>query len=317
MVRKFRFAALVGLLGILASGLLEFGNGPAIRADQVAATAKATGGDDQERAADREAIRQTAREFADAFAKGDAKAAAAHWATQGEYQDEGEVLRGRAAIERAFNAHFKEQPKGKIDVRIESIRFPSRDCAIEEGTLRQGGDGKELPSSTEYRTIHVREDGRWLIAFAREWGADQDRLDDLEWLVGTWTGSVSGRQVTLSFERDERHASIVGHSTTSADGKAVASGMMRIGIDPQRGQLRSWSFHPDGGHGQAFWLRDGNSWVMDGMGVEGNGIEHATVNVLTRINNNEFTWRSVDRAVGDEELPNTAPVKMVRASVSK
>src|SRR5436190_1757226 len=83
----------------------------------------------------------------------------------------------------AIGDFFKDRPGGKIEVRIDSIRFPSRDSAVEEGVLRQVRDGKELPTSTLYSTVHVREDGRWRIASSREWGAGQDRLEDLEWLL--------------------------------------------------------------------------------------------------------------------------------------
>ena len=49
------------------------------------------------------------------------------------------MLRGRAAIEKAFAEFFKEHPKSKVEVRIESIHFPARNLAIEEGILRQSG----------------------------------------------------------------------------------------------------------------------------------------------------------------------------------
>lgn len=125
---------------------------------------------DRER--DKEAIRKSSRDFNLAFEKGDAKAVAAFWTEQGEYYDDsGEVLRGRADIEKAFADHFKEKPKGKIEVDIQSIRFPSRDTAIEEGILRlKPGGSHELPSSTWYSVLHIREDGRWSIVVAREWG---------------------------------------------------------------------------------------------------------------------------------------------------
>jgi hypothetical protein len=45
-------------------------------------------------------------------------------------------------------------------------------------------DGRELPRSTRYRVLHVREGGAWKIALARGSGATQDRLEDIEWLVG-------------------------------------------------------------------------------------------------------------------------------------
>ena len=126
------------------------------------------------RDADREAILQSARDFTAAFEKGDAKAVAALWTEQGEYEsDDGTILRGRTAIEAAFAAHFKARPAEKMEIKVETIRFPSRDTAVEEGlTCTTASD--MLPDSARYRVLHVREDGKWRIALCREWGCRRE-----------------------------------------------------------------------------------------------------------------------------------------------
>src|SRR5262245_16921369 len=269
------------------------------------------------RAADqgREAIEKSSREFAAAFERRDAKAIAGLWTENGEYEDEsGELLTGRAAIEKAYADFFQEQPPAKIDVRIESIRFPSADCAIEEGMLRQVRGGKELPSSTLYRAFHVRENGQWRIASAREWGAGFDRLGDLDWLIGDWKGAARDDEFTLSFARDDKESCIVSKTLKRANGKDQSAGTMRIALDPQRSQLQSWHFDSDGGHGQSLWIRDGNSWVLDAIGVGGDGADTESVNILSRIGPNEITWRSIDRVVNGQPLPDTVPVKLTRVT---
>src|SRR5262249_52941557 len=158
---------------------------------------------DKAREADRDAIRAASREYAAAFNKADAKAVAAHWTDNGECIDaDGELLRGRAAIEQAFATYFKEHPQPNTEVPIGSIRFPTPDLAVEEGILRLSGAGKELPSTTLYSTTHVRDAGRWRVAVSREWGAGQDRLDDLDWLVGEWKAAVPDTEMTLTFAKD-------------------------------------------------------------------------------------------------------------------
>jgi uncharacterized protein (TIGR02246 family) len=273
---------------------------------------------DPRRAGDEQAVRAASRDFVAAFNKGDAKAVAALWTEQGECHDAaGEPIRGRAAIEQAFAEFFKENPKAKIEVLIESVRFPAPDLAIEEGVLRQASAGKDLPATTLYSVTHVRDGGRWRVAVSREWGAGQDRLEDLDWLVGRWKATVPGQEVTLSFARDGQKPALVGQFTKQAGGKVVSSGSMRIGLDPQTGQLRSWHFDEDGGHGQAFWVRDGNRWVLDAVGVLGDGTETAAVNVLGRVNNDEISWRSIDRVMGNQELPDTVPTRLSRVPAAK
>jgi uncharacterized protein (TIGR02246 family) len=274
--------------------------------------------DEKPRKDDESAIEKSSREFAKVFEKGDAKALAAFWTARGEYHHGvGVSAVGREEIEKLFAEHFKEKKNGKVEVLIESIRFPAKDLAIEEGLVRQSSAGKELPTTTRYSVTHVREGGEWKIAVCREWGAGQDRLEDLDWLVGTWKAKVGDHEATLTFTRDEKRPFILGTFSRKGKGEAVASGTIKIGMDPQRGQIRSWHFDDDGGHGQALWIRDGNRWVLDSVGVAGNGMDTAGVDILARISNNEFTWRSIDRVMGNKGLPDTVPVKLSRVAKGK
>ena len=61
-------------------------------------------------------------------------------------------------------------PTEKMEIKVENIRFPSRDTAVEEG-LTSTTAGGALPESATYRVLHVREDGKWRIALCREWAA--------------------------------------------------------------------------------------------------------------------------------------------------
>lgn len=266
-------------------------------------------------AADREAILKSARDFADAFNKGDARAVADLWTEQCECQDaEGEAFRGRAAVEKVYADFFRANPGARIEVRAESVRFPGADLAIEDGVLRlTRADG--LPTSTVYTTTHVREGGRWRMAVSKEWGAGADRLEDLDWLVGTWKATVGGHEVTLTVARDGD--ALRGRFVRLAQGKTTASGNMRIALDPQTGQLRSWHEDDTGGHGQALWARDGSNWVLDSFGVLGDGTEAAAVNILRRVGADDITWRSIDRVAGDKAVPDTVPLRLTRAPAPK
>ena len=295
--------------GALAVGLLT------AREQQPPATKPAEDGRD----ADREAIRKSCEEYVAAFAKGDAPAVAAFWTEGAEYVTDGGVaLRGRAEIEKALTELFKDKELAKLEVDVRSIRFPSRDMAIEEGIVRSIPDGPGLPSSTFYSTTHVREDGKWRIAHSREWGGDADRLGDLAFLIGKWEGGPKeGEEVTLTLAKDPDGPFIAGKFTRKVGGKAGPSGTIRIGIDGDRNQLRSWHFEADGGQGQCLWLRDGDKWVLDAVGVTGNGTITGAVNILARLGPDEISWRSIDRVAGGEPLPDTVPVHLKRVPAAK
>jgi uncharacterized protein (TIGR02246 family) len=300
---------MIGAVLVLSAGTVSTGCGQTPQPGANTTTAAS---------ADEQAIRKSGTDFSIAYAKSDAKAVAALWTEQGEMQDEsGEVIRGRAAIEQAFADAFKDHPGGKIEVLVDSIHFPAKDLAIEEGILRQTSNGKDLPSSTRYSAVHVRDGGQWKMAISQEWGAGRNRLEDLDWLVGTWKAKLPDQEVTLTFTKDDKRPLLVGKFTRQASGKPAMSGTMKISFDPRRGQIRSSHIDDDGGHGQAVWFRDGNNWLLDASGVTDDGIETAAVNILGRLNNDAITWRSTARAMGGQPVPDTAPVKLTRAAASK
>lgn len=316
MRNKTSFLTTWGLSGVLVVAMLGSVYGQAVRPGQRPA-AQAKDGSRPGEESDREALRQAAREFAEAFARGDAKAAASSWTERGEYHGEtGEVLRGRAAIEQAYAAYFKEHPKAQIAVEVESIRFPARDMAVEEGMLQLKPAASELPTSTRYAVVHVREDGRWSVAIAREWGAD-DNLHDLAWLIGNWAARSKDRAVQWNFAWNEKKSAVVGRFSVKDGGRLASSGTQQISADPQTGQLRSWIFDDEGGHGQSLWSRDGNRWILNSASVLPGGGEAAAFNVLTRISDNEFIWRSVGRTIDAKPAPDTAPVKLTRVQPGK
>lgn len=298
---------------ILAAALFAFSGGLPARSDQPAAGKSAAA-----MSKDEEVIRKSAEVFCQAFAKKDAQAIAALWAENGEFQDDaGQQLRGREAIEKALAESFKENPGRKVDIRVQSVRFPTPDVALEEGIIHETGDGKELPTTTRYSAVDARVNGQWKIVLCVESGNGQDHLDDLNWLVGKWKGSQKDQEMSLSFVWDEKQPILLAKISRTLKGKPAESGTIKIGFDPRRGVLHSWHSEDDGGHGHAQWRRDGSKWVISASGMTNDGHETAAENILTRVDNNNFTWRSINRMLGDQQLPDIAPLKMTRASDGK
>jgi len=282
-------------------------------APAVAAPGAAAAPDD-----DRAAILKSARDFEAAFAKGDAKAVAALYTENAEARDAaGRTFVGRAAIEKAYADFFKANTGVKTEVLVKSVRFPAKDMAVEEGLLRQSRGPKDLPATTAYVAIHIREGGQWKIALSSEGGVGEDRLEDLDWLLGEWTTKVKDDTVKLSFVRDPKKAVITGTFTRTAPGKEPVSGSVRIALDPETGQIRSWGFEDDGAHSQSLWVCDGKSWILDTRGVLADGTPTAERIVIQRVAPDTITWRAIDRVVGDESLPDTQPMRLTRTALPK
>jgi uncharacterized protein (TIGR02246 family) len=307
MKRKVSFLLGMGLLVALAVGLTGLPAGPTAQPDEPAADTK---GPDHK--ADEQAIRKLSAAFARALAKGDAKALAGFWTAEGEYiGDDGTIFRGRAAIEKAYADFFEQNPKLRVEGSIESVRFVSRDSAVEEGYLRVY-KGKEIqPASSRYSALFVRENGRWLLALLRDWPNEGTDLRDLDWLIGTWVAKTNGREVRTTYSWDESKKFIQARFTIKG-ATGTTSGTQRIGRDPRTGQLRSWLFEDDGGYGEATWSWDGKRWLLEATGVQADGSEVTATNILTPRGRDAFTWQSVNRMEDGEELPNIAPIKVTR-----
>jgi uncharacterized protein (TIGR02246 family) len=293
---------------LLSVGLLALREAPS------QALADGQQNDQTDRKSDREAIAKLGQQFREAFEKGDARAIAAFYTEQCEYYDDstGEAFRGRAQVEKAYANIFKNRQGRKILVQSKSLRFLGLDTAIQEGLVRLEPVASELPVSTRYSCVLARENGQWKVALEHEWGAGEDKLEDLAWLIGEWTVQTKDRDLRMNFRWNDKKTLIVNKFTVKEAGKDSHSGTQRIGVDPESGQIRSWMVDQQGGRGQSLWVRDGKSWLLDSVGTLANGTETKSVNVISRINEDAFTWRSVDRRIGEEELPPTDLIKVVR-----
>src|SRR5262249_42263095 len=160
------------------------------------------------------AIRRTTADFIKAVEKGDAKAVAEFFTEEGEYVgDDGTTLHGRAAIEAAYAKALSKNKTSKVETTIDSIRFPSKDTAIEEGSAKSYKGDAEQPETTRYSVLYVREDGRWLVALLREWPDDPVSLSYLAWLAGTWQAKTAEAEIRTHYQWDAKKNSIICHIT--------------------------------------------------------------------------------------------------------
>ena len=294
-----------GLLAALAVGLLA---NPGTLADPP----KAAAAEGSRRKADEEAIRKQSAAFVRAFEQGDVKTLAELWTEEGEYlDDDGTTLHGQSAIAEAYTKLFTENARRKLEVNVESIRFVSRDGAIEEGVAKVSKGDKEKPVFSRYSILYAREDGRWLMAVVREWPDDGATLKQLDWLIGSWVAKGGDGEVRTSYEWDEGKQFLRARFTIKDKGRTV-TGTQRIGKDPRTGQLRSWLFGQDGGFGEATWSWDARHWVIEATGVLADGTEVTATNLLTPQGRDAFTWQSTNRTVNAAAAPDILPVKVTR-----
>ena len=266
----------------------------------------------KEQTADHAAIRKSVQSFIDAFEKGDAKALVAHWTENGEYvADDGTTLRGRAAIESEYTDVFANRKgKVKVDVEIDSIRFPSKDTAIEEGYFKVRTD-KHTSHGSKYTVLHVREGEKWLMAVVREWPSEGVSIRDLDWLIGSWSAKRDDAEIQTTYEWWGDKAFLRANFSIKAKGKTI-TGFQMIGKDAVTGQIRSWAFDPDGSFAEASWSRSGKKWMQDSAAVLSDGSVLAATHILTRIDDDTFTFQAVQRSLDGAELADIPPVRVQR-----
>lgn len=295
-------------IGLLSIAILA-GPGPGHRTWLGPARARAQ---DDGRSGDREAIHAVMKSFVKAFESGDAAAVAGHWTAEGEYVGEdGSATRGREALEKAYGAFFAKHPKVEVEAAPGPIRFVSRDAAIDEGTVKIRKDATGGAVAARYNILFVREDGRWRIAHLSETTVEGDGLDDLAWLVGEWKSSGEETEVTTSYAWNERKTFLKVRFTIKEKDRTLG-GDQFLGVDPATGAIRSWTFESEGGIGEATWSRDGDRWVVESVGTLADGGLLVATNILTKVDDDTFTWQSIDRTLDDEPLPDLAPVKVTR-----
>ena len=88
--------------------------------------------------------------------------------------------------------------------------------------------------------------------------------------------------------------------------------MQLIGWNPTEGCVQSWDFSADGGHAVGLWSLTQSGWTAQIIGVTGDGMPTASINSLTRLDDNAYVWQSLQRSVGGVALPDTDEVVIKR-----
>ncbi|HEY1859590.1 MAG TPA: SgcJ/EcaC family oxidoreductase, partial [Gemmataceae bacterium] len=263
-----------------------------------------TGGKDKH-AADEAAIRANIEAFVKAYNASDAKAIAALFTPDGQLEDkDGDQTEGREAIAKAFADIFKESPKKQIKVIVDTIRFIGNDLAVEVGTTEETPAPNEPPEYDRYTVLHVKRDGKWQMAFARDEegpvATAHERLLPLAWLVGDWIDDGGSTVVNSTCRWSEDGNFLLQEFKVKVNGRDSMNISQRIGWDPLAKRIRSWVFDSAGGFGESVWTSDDNSWLIKATAVRPDGTAASATNLLVPSGKDAYVWRSTDRVVGDD-----------------
>jgi uncharacterized protein (TIGR02246 family) len=270
---------------------------------------------------DEAAIRASGAKFAEAYNARDAKKLAQLWSPEAVYFDPltDEKIVGRDAIEQMFADAFADKKDAKLTVDVNSIDFVSPNVAVLRGVAHVTQSGAE-PEDSEFTSVRVRHDGRWLIDRVTEVEKEKappsnyEHLKELEWMIGSWHDDDPRPGVELQTDCEwTKNKNFITRSFAIAIGDQVnKSGMQIIGWDPVAKQIHSWVFDSDGGYAEGTWTHSGKQWSIHNKGTLPDGAKVTSVNIMTQIDVDAFKWESVNRSLDDELLPNVEPVLVIR-----
>jgi len=264
---------------------------------------------------------ESAQKFLDAYTARDAKALGMMFTDDAEFRDEfGERTVGREAITALFADVFGTSPEAILEaIDIERILCIDKHVALEEGwvSARDTADGPLHFS--RYVALHtLGEDGVWRINtlkdYPREAHGKNEHLDQLEWLVGDWINEEGDSVVKTSCKwSDDGNYLLRQYEVHTANGKEM-DGVQRIGWDPQRRQIRSWSFDSEGGFRTGFWTRNESQWLVTSQGTTADGQALQGTAVYTIADPERIVWTVANLVIGDEIMPEPHSVILVRSA---
>jgi uncharacterized protein (TIGR02246 family) len=312
----------LGFLGVIllaGSMLLAQDRSPG-KATQAPA-AGGSGAVSPENTADAKAIGELTEGFTKAYNGKDAQALGGFFTQNAEIQDEdGAITRGRDAIVTRFARQFAEGGSGTLKVSTDSLRFPAKDLAIEEGTATLTTGAGEQPRSNRYTVTYAREGGRWLHAMIRDEPAEDDmpheRLSELEWMLGEWINESDDAIVLTTCKWSEDGNFLLRDFKVESEGRIDLGGTQRIGWDAQKNQFRTWVFDSKGGFAEGLMVRDDDRWVVKSSGVRPDGTPVSVTSTITVLGKDRMRWELSERTLGEAPVPGTDAFDLVRRAPS-
>lgn len=259
---------------------------------------------------DDQTLRQSAKAYAEALDRGDLAAIQAAWTPDADYIDEaGNTFKGREAIGKLFKQALPSLKANKTVYKLTAIRFIKPDVAVTDGDADiTAADGST--DHSRFTAVWTKVGDQWLIASARDLPTAADplagdrRLKDLEWMVGDWTATDKTMTIKMVARWVMNRKFLKLEFAIAVPDAPPMLVVNYVGWDPTEGELRGWTFDSRGGFGNAAWIRDGATWMVDSSSVLPSGQTGSSTYVIKATGVEAFTWRATEREVDGQPLPD-------------
>lgn len=261
-------------------------------------------------------VQAAVKAYEAAYNRADAEALAAMWTDDAVYtnQTTGKTISTKKSIVAEFVKAFASSKKSTMSLSTDSLQFLSPTVAVEHGTSKVITPGQPAEAYL-YTAVYVKLSGKWLLDRVTDHEVaaphHSEHLKSLEWMVGTWRGGSSDSDIRIDCNWTNGK-SFLTRTFTVVEGGETFAGTQIIGWDPIRNGVRSWTFDENGTFSEGAWSNKGDQWTITNQGIVQDGTKSAMINIMTKIDDSTFSWKTIDRVSGGEILPNLGEVVLLR-----
>lgn len=263
-------------------------------------------------------IRAAVSAYEKAYNDGDIKSLIAMWTDDAVYTNRltQEEFQGKKALQEYLQSVLSATPRAKMVLTSDSIRFLSPSIAVEHGTaqLIAAEDAVEF---YHYTAIYLKQNGKWLLERVTDEESESvayhSKLKELEWMIGDWEAKSEDASVSLSCNWTTNKSYLKRSFTLVMGGESLV-GTQLIGWDPVAKTIRSWTFDQQGAFAEGTWTLNKEQWTIANKGYQADGTKVGMVNVMKVLDENSFSWKTIDRMAGGELLPSLPEVVLTRVT---
>jgi hypothetical protein len=137
-------------------------------------------------------------------------------------------------------------------------------------------------------------------------------LESLDWLVGDWVNAGEEHRIEFSCRYSKNNAFLIRSFRITRKDDVKMSGMQVIAWDAALQTIRSWTYDSEGGFGEEKWAQAGKQYTIRSRYTLPDGGTGSAMHVMMYVDDDQFTWKSVNREIDGELQPDVEEIALVR-----
>lgn len=261
-------------------------------------------------------VKAAAAAYATAFNKADYAALADQWTERATLGEGSLALAGREEIVKSLRAWRERYPEATMAITVAEVDLLAEPLARVAGTLTFTSKPGAKPVTSRFTSLRVREGETWRLAESVVVPEHAAALDDLGWLLGTWTKQpTKGGQSSIEtvYETALGGYCILGRSRITGEEGPAIEALEIIHADRGSGVIRSWVFDSTGAQGEGVVTYDGTTLEKTMIGTPSDRVPGSVAcwtQVIAPTGEGRATMHSIERSIDGVAMPDGEPVQL-------